>query len=425
MQSEKQDTIKLLAVLGCLAIGIGVLLLFGSYWREILTSKYVLLAAGLLLHFLALAPSSRKIFNALPCILAALGTALISSAFWMLCPDWLMTTQHKTGCIILFMLALCFVRDYHLLLAPLSFPVIFVFCMVENVFGHSYHSLFFQVGIFVVLGAYFLNAFVKKSVVSFIMAVLSIFLAQMIFDETLPLRPVQLALNALIFWGLACSTSIRKYRVAFSKAAFIFAFLGTSAILYLLSYCNYWEDKVFYNYNPLLYVDFVNFHLQAISFLLAILFYLLEFAFAGFFFFQFWKTGAEARKKIIYFLPAIISVVFLLCNLDLCVKFFGKNYEEICAGIFFVIWFTYLFFFLWTSLKDHLIILRIFSAVFLIFGGIFRIFRENFETATIALCFLYSGIIILLFAYFYFKISLSGKKEEKKIPEPVNTDELQ
>ena len=67
--NAKRDTVQFIAILGCIAMGIGLLILLSNYWQTIFSSKWFLLACGVALHGLAFAPSTQKIFKTLPEIL--------------------------------------------------------------------------------------------------------------------------------------------------------------------------------------------------------------------------------------------------------------------------------------------------------------------------------------------------------------------
>ncbi|MBR5624803.1 hypothetical protein IKW72_07380 [bacterium] len=414
----KRDTVKFIAVLGCVAMGIGLMLLLANYWQSILSSKWFLLCCGIALHGLALAPSTKKIFKAFPEILAAMGTTLIGFALWHLLPS-LWDDDTKIGCILVFSLIVGFIRNYKLH-DVLSYALVMAL-FIKGLIGDNFHTSFYYLGIFLVMGVFSINAYLRKSVVSFAAALATLGMAQFIFGNILPFRPLQLSLNALVFWGLACSPQIREFNEKFSKTAYVIAFLETSVVLYILAFEDTWE------------LDWFNNHLSLAVFkknipysVFTSIFYILELAVTAYAFIFFWKTGPKARAKITFLIPLTITVIFLLCNIGTGTKVGDALYllpESFYSNLFFLIWFVYLFFNVWVSFKESRLLLRVFGLVFIVIGGIARIIVENsLEEITTAFCFIYAGMVLLFTAYCAFKVVSDeeeklAEEEEKKYAE--------
>ena len=402
----KRDTVQFLAILGCIALGIGMLILFANYWQTIFSSKWFLLACGVALHGLALAPSTKKIFKILPEILAAMGTALVGFALWHLLPSpWLDRT--KLGCILLLSMAVGLIRNYKLH-AVLSYALV-VMLFFKGKADDDFGCGFYYAGIFFVMGVFSLEAYLRKSVVAFAAALATIGMAQFIFGNILPFRPLQRSFNALGFWGLACSPELRRFNEKFSKTAYVVAFLETSVVLFTLSFKNVWAS------------DWFNNHLSLAVFMQNVpysvftsLFYVMELAVIACAFIFFWKTGPKARAKVTYFLPVLITVIFLLCNIGTGTRVGDALYllpEAFYSNLFFLIWFLFLFFNIWVSFKESRILLRVFGLAFIVIGGIARIIVENsLEEVTTAFCFIYAGMVLLFTAYCALKV-LSDEEE--------------
>ena len=422
--NAKKDTVQFIAILGCIAMGIGLLILLINYWNNIFSSKWFLLCCGIALHGLAFAPSTKKIFKAFPEILAAMGTALIGFALWHLLPS-LWQDKTKLGCILIFSLLVGFVRNYklHDVLSYALVVLLFNKGMADDDFGTSFYYL----GIFFVMGVFSLNAYLRKSVVAFAAALATLGMAQFIFGNILPFRPLQLSLNALVFWGLACSPQIREFNEKFSKTAYVVAFLETSVVLYILAFEGIWGSDWFNNHLSLS-VFKQNIPYSAFT----SIFYVLELAVTAYAFIFFWKTGPKARAKVTYFLPVLITAIFLLCNIGTGTKVGDALYllpEAFYSNLFFLIWFAYLFFNVWVSFKESRVLLRVFGLVFIVIGGIARIIVENsLEEVTMAFCFIYAGMVLLFTAYCAFKV-VSDEEEiallEEASKEPASSDEIQ
>ncbi len=402
----KRDTVQFIAVLGCIAMGIGLLILLVNYWQNIFSSKWFLLACGAALHGLALAPSTKRIFKAFPEVLAAMGTALIGFALWHLLPS-LWHDRTKLGCILLLSMAIGFLRNYKLH-AILSYALV-VMLFFKGIADDDFGSAFYYVGIFFVMGAFGLEAYLRKSVVAFAAALATLGMSQFIFGNILPFRPLQLSLNALVFWGLACSPQVREFNEKFSKTAYVIAFLETSVVLYILAFEDVWSS------------DWFNNHLSLAAFkrnvpysVFTSLFYVLELALTAYAFIFFWKTGPKARAKVTYLMPVIMTLIFLICNIGTGTKVGDALYllpEAFYSNLFFLIWFVFLFFNIWVSFKESRILLRVFGLFFIVAGGIARIIVENtLEEVTMAFCFIYAGMVLLFTAYCAFKV-LSDEEE--------------
>lgn len=404
--NAKRDTVQFIAILGCIAMGIGLLILLSNYWQTIFSSKWFLLACGVALHGLAFAPSTQKIFKTLPEILAAMGTALIGFALWHLLPS-LWQDRTKLGCILILSLIIGFVRNYklHDVLSYALVAALFAKGLSDDEFG----ICFYYLGIFLVMGVFSFKAYLRKSVVAFAAALATIGMAQFIFGNILPFRPLQLSLNALVFWGLACSPQIREFNEKFSKTAYVIAFLETSVILFILSFEGIWGSDWFNNHLSL------SVFKQNIPYsVFTSVFYVLELAVTAYAFIFFWKTGPKARAKVTYFLPVLITAIFLLCNIGTGTKVGDAFYilpEAFYSNLFFLIWFVYLFFNIWVSFKESRMLLKIFAIAFIIVGGIARIIVESsLEEVTMAFCFIYAGMVLLFTAYCAFKV-LSDEEE--------------
>lgn len=406
--NERRDSVKMMAVLGCVAIGIGLILLVVNYWETIFSSKYFLLACGLALHGLSFAPSTKKIFKALPEVLAMLGTALIGFALWHILPEgW--EHRSKLGLILVITFAVGVARDMRLHEALSYFLVVLLF--LEGLDHDDFALRFYTLGIFLVIAAFSFMAYWKKSVVAFAAALVSIGMAQFIFGEVLPFKPLQLSLNALIFWGLACSPQIREYNEKFSKISYVVAFLETSIIIYILAFEDVWELDWFNNH-----LSFSVLKKDVFYGVITSAFYFFEFAVTLLSFLYFWKSSAKARARITYFLPVLITLIFLLCNIGTNTKVGDTLYllpESVYSNLFFFIWFLYLFFNIWVSFKERRILLRVFALFFIVIGGIARIIVENsLKELGTAFCFIYAGMILLFTAYCAFKV-LSDEEEEE------------
>lgn len=420
--NERRDSVKLMAVLGCVTIGIGIVLLFVNYWKTIFFSKYFLLACGLALHGLSFAPSMKKVFKALPEVLAVLGTALIGFALWHILPEgW--EQRSKLGLIFIITFAVGAARNMKLHEALSCFLVVILF---QKGLEHNDLALnFYTLGILFVIAAFSSLAYYRKSVVAFAAALMSVGIAQYIFGDVLPYKPIQLSLNALVFWGLACSPRIRKFDERFSKISFVVAFLETSLILYILGFKYYWENDCFNNH-----LSFEVYKKDAVHGAVTSAFFLLEFAVILLSFIDFWKAGTRARARITYFLPVLITLIFLLCNIGTDTTVGGALYllpESVYSNLFFVIWFLYLFFNIWVSFKERRIALRIFALFFITIGGIARIIAENsLKELGTAFCFIYAGMILLFTAYCAFKV-LSDDEEEAAfiVSDSAEQDEVQ
>ena len=422
--NAKKDTVQFIAILGCIAMGIGLLILLINYWNNIFSSKWFLLCCGIALHGLAFAPSTKKIFKAFPEILAAMGTALIGFALWHLLPS-LWQDKTKLGYILILSLIIGFIRNYKLH-DVLSYALVLML-FIRGAIHDDLDTSFYYLGIFFIMGVFSLNAYLRKSVVSFAAALATLGMAQFIFGNILPFRPLQLSLNALVFWGLACSPQIREFNEKFSKTAYVIAFLETSVVLYILAFEDTWE------------LDWFNNHLSLAAFkknvpysVCTSIFYTLELAVTAYAFTFFWKTGPKARAKVTYFLPVIMTVIFLFCNIGTGTKVGDALYllpEAFYSNLFFLIWFAYLFFNVWVSFKESRVLLRVFGLVFIVIGGIARIIVENsLEEVTMAFCFIYAGMVLLFTAYCAFKV-VSDEEEkallEEALKEPTPSDEIQ
>ena len=396
----KRDTVKFIAVLGCVAMGIGLMLLLANYWQSILSSKWFLLCCGIALHGLAFAPSTKKIFKAFPEILAAMGTTLVGFALWHLLPNaW--QDHTKLGCILLLTLLIGFIRNYKLHDVLAYCLVIALF--IRGVTTEELDTSFYYIGIFFVMGVFALEAYLRKSVVAFAAALATLGMAQFIFGDILPFRPLQLSLNALVFWGLACSPQLRKFNEKFSKTAYVIAFLETSVVLYILAFSESWKSDWFNNH-----LSLAVFRKNVPYSVFTSLFYVLELTLTAYGFIFFWKTGPKARAKITFLIPLTITVIFLLCNIGTGTKVGDALYllpEAFYSNLFFLIWFVYLFFNVWVSFKENRLLLRVFGLVFIVIGGIARIIAENsLEEITTAFCFIYAGMVLLFTAYCAFKV---------------------
>ena len=402
----KRDTVQFIAILGCIAMGIGLLILLVNYWHNIFSSKWFLLACGVALHGLALAPSTKKIFKAFPEVLAAMGTALVGFALWHLLPSaWLDRT--KLGCILLLSMTIGLLRNYklHAILSYALVLMLFYKGEVDDDFGSS----FYYIGIFFVMAVFSLEAYLKKSVVAFAAALATLGMSQFIFGNILPFRPLQLSLNALVFWGLACSPQIREFNEKFSKTAYVIAFLETSVVLYILAFEDIWGFDWFNNH-----LSLAVFRKNVPYSIFTSLFYVLELTVTTYAFLFFWKTGPKARAKVTYLMPVIMTLIFLCCNIGTSTKIGDTLYllpEAFYSNLFFLIWFVYLFFNIWVSFKEGRILLRVFALFFIVVGGIARIIVENtLEEVTMAFCFIYAGMVLLFTAYCAFKV-LSDEEE--------------
>ena len=419
--NERRDSVKMMAVLGCVAIGIGLILLVVNYWETIFSSKYFLLACGLALHGLSFAPSTKKIFKALPEILAMLGTALIGFALWHILPgSW--EGRSKLGLILIITFAVGAVRDMRLHEALSYVLVVILFLMGLK---HDDFALnFYTFGILLVIAAFSSLAYFRKSVVAFAAALMSVGMAQFIFGDVLPFKPLQLSLNALVFWGLACSPMIRKFDERFSKISFVVAFLETSVILYIMGFKYVWEHDWFNNH-----LSFGVFRKDVIQGAVTSAFYLLEFAVILLSFINFWKAGTRARARITYFLPVLITLIFLLSNIGTETKVGNSLYllpEGVYSNLFFIIWFLYLFFNIWISFKERRIALRVFALFFIVIGGVARIIAENsLKELGTAFCFIYAGMILLFTAYCAFKVLSDEEEAAAKGNEIATPDEVQ
>ena len=187
------------------------------------------------------------------------------------------------------------------------------------------------------------------------------------------------------------------------------AFLETSVILFILSFEGIWGSDWFNNHLSL------SVFKQNIPYsVFTSVFYVLELAVTAYAFIFFWKTGPKARAKVTYFLPVLITAIFLLCNIGTGTKVGDAFYilpEAFYSNLFFLIWFVYLFFNIWVSFKESRMLLKIFAIAFIIVGGIARIIVESsLEEVTMAFCFIYAGMVLLFTAYCAFKV-LSDEEE--------------
>ena len=266
-----------------------------------------------------------------------------------------------------------------------------------------------------------MNAYLRKSVVAFAAALATLGMAQFIFGNILPFRPLQLSLNALVFWGLACSPQIREFNEKFSKTAYVVAFLETSVVLYILAFEGIWGSDWFNNHLSL------SVFKQNIPYsVFTSIFYTLELAVTAYAFIFFWKTGPKARAKVTYFLPVLITAIFLLCNIGTGTKVGDALYilpEAFYSNLFFLIWFVYLFFNVWVSFKESRVLLRVFGLVFIVIGGIARIIVENsLGEVTMAFCFIYAGMVLLFTAYCAFKVVSDEEERQAEAAEENYAD---